>query len=432
MQTAAKRKKGRGCRIPGSRKNGSGITGNTQRASSRCAIKDDRLSGTEHVQCISPIPAPQGTCAFNTSGLNFNIKMGFEILKQYGVRIDFSQKEKVDAYMLHTCLCHIPGYNNLKFKDPNDAICHVYRSAAMLITGRFGFMFPNGDRDEDSSKIPGEYFLQIVYQDFDVTGGRWQSFCDLESKCNGDKELIRALYMCIRTILFDFHFHLFDEDGGTGVMDMEDWYRDQYEQASEELDHIYKQFEEANTRPFDPRIDIDGDDVDHIHECIHKVATLEDEMIEYNKKAKPMIKRIHRAKYKRDFLVKQIKRFESTPENDVSDWIRLVIHLHDIDFCIDNFIADSYRNSDDTIDEESMGPTSVYGYIFDGDSTYADCINDYYNEYAGNVSIVPFAINEVICPKKGQIYKTPDIPFGEWVSKLFRFDFSTLKYEINR
>lgn len=413
-------------RVPGIDKGRkSGLPGMSQHRSGKTDEGFSGLPESNRLQFTKSVYSPDSTGSLNLTGLTFKTKMGFDIIKNYGVPVDFSCKEKVNAYMLYTCLRYLPGFEEKQFDDVNEAVKHVYHEYARLVKFPSGFIANYSYKDK--AGIPNHYLFQICYDEFHADQGRWQSYDEMLKNTDHDKELQKAVIMCMRIIIYDFQFTLFDGHGGEYVQDMDDWSNSTLECIQSELECAYEQFEEENKRKFNPDTDKDHLSASGIIQLLNDIDAVDLALNVYNEQIVPLNHRIANIKVNLKHIKKVSEKYKG---EDIGDWLNHILIMKKKKFSITNYVADSYRTMDGSIiDEESLSPLSAYGYIYDGDGAYANGIQKDYQSYAENYCIVPFVLNKIIDPQLGILYETENVPIGAWINKIFSFSFINLKYE---
>jgi hypothetical protein len=382
------------------------------------------LSQTDGLQRTEIIHPSGSTGSLNISGLTFQTKMGFDIIKNYGVPLNFSRKEKIKALMLYNCLKHLPGFDDREFSDVNEAVKHVYHEDARLIKFPHGFVTDYNDYTD--TELPETYLLQICYDVFTADEGRWQSYDNVLKVTRHDKQLQNAVLMCMNLIIYQFGFTLFDAHGGEMVQNMPDWSVNYIECLSGDLEHYYDEFLKAQNRNYDPKKDKDHADAKDIVKILKTIENVDTAVELYENKIVPLQDRITEIKVNVSFINKIAEKYK---DQDIGDWLFHILMLFKKGFSVNQYVGDSFRQMGDIYDENSISPMCAYGYIHNGDSIYAKSINEDYQQYAENYCIVPFVLNKVIDPKKGVIYETENVPLGAWVNKIFALSFLNLKYE---
>jgi hypothetical protein len=428
QHTTNKKRSGIPGRNPGRRKT---ITP-TQRNRRTTVTPTSGLQNNKPAPRFSDLQTSFRSNRFNTVGLRFEPKMGFDILKGYGKTVDFTANEKIRAHMLYRCIRHLPGFIETKFTDINECVAWIHKEADRLIPNSWGLITDHGDAVQDNGVLTEKYKmeytgykLQIIYDEFEPSQGRWSELQGL-SKWKGDRELLKAMIMCIHLIVFDFGFYIMDAEGTYIVMEFQDWCMHRLDEGETGKEYAMAEFEKKMREPFDINKHRDlpeAEDVIHYMDMLESTEELSDI---HHRIAKPMFERIRKSKPNIKFLKTIIERH---PGTDIGDWIAHVVMLKETKFCIDQYVASAYRYIDRSTYEEATSPMGCFGFVWDLHSQYTDDSEQYFNEVAGNYCILPFALNRVIDPQRGQIFETPDIPLGSWVRQLFSMNFKTLTYE---
>lgn len=397
---------------------------NTQRNIRKRIPANTGLPDTKRPQRNQKVPAPVSSCRLDLTGITFPSKSGYNILSKYRAKVDFSKQEKLKAIMLYNCIKHLPGFVDKQFSDVREAVCYVYQEANRIIGHQWAILTDEAVQDE----IPGEYYLQIIYDTIDCSYGRWQSYEDIDKYTADDLELRKAIYMCMKILTSRFGFTIFDMDGHETMIDLDSWVEWQTDILNDELGNEYEEFKNLNLRDYNPETDLDTEIGMNITEVLTKIDELQDIVYRYENKAKPMQKRIKRTKVNMAFLKRQAEKHAG---EDVGKWISHIIDLKQKGFCIYNYISTSFKEIDQTYDEDTLMPTSAFGYVFDGDSSYIADMDASYNEHVNNSLVFPFCIHTTVCPNHGIIYTTPNVPLGRWIKDIFTFSFTNLRYEIS-
>jgi hypothetical protein len=212
------------------------------------------------------------------------------------------------------------------------------------------------------------------------------------------------------------------------MMDVDSYILWQKEMLEEELQEEYQQFENVNQRSYNPELDSDTEAGRTIQETYLKFDEMDDLKYRYENHVIPIQKRIDKSKPNIKFLKRQIAKHQG---KDVSRWMEHIVNLLEKGFKIYDYVSESFKEFDDMYDECSLLPTSAFGYVFDGDSSYITDMDQAYNENVNNSLILPFCIHTTICPDRGVIYTSPNVPLGSWIKKIFSFSFTNLRYEID-
>lgn len=421
MQTAISAK--RVNRVHGVSKIKNNTATNTQRNTGRNNNKHAGIRHTKQPQRNKKIPAPCSSFGVNLTGITFPSKLGYHIFLKYRTNVNFSKQEKIKALMIYNCIKHLPGFIDKQFFDVNDAVAYVYQHAETIIGHRYGFAINDSNSEKE---MPEEYYMQIIYEEIDSSAGRWQSYDGINTFTSKDLKLRKAIYMCMHLITCDFGFTIFDKEGDRCIMDMDNYAQWQGEMWNDELNNELREFEVNYSREFDAAIDSDTAQGIEINSIMAQIEEIDDYVERYETVAVPMQKRILKTKPNIKFLKEQA---EIHKDRDVGKWISHIVFLKKQKFSIHDYVATSYKDVDDLYDDESLMPTSAFGYIFDGDSGYAQDADANYNEDVGNCCIIPFCIHTTICPERGIIYKSANVPLGAWIQKIISFSFVNLRYE---
>lgn len=428
MQTSKKGKEFGIPRKPVRRKKDSGVP---QSSAGKTII------GTMQLQEPKSLPGfigLQGNChtqRFNTNLLKLSPKLGYEIFKNYGARVDFTINEKLHALLLYKCIRHLPNFVDKQFDNVNDAICYVFKEANRIINDRHVLLNEYGDaiqfnvfdRIQDNWQNT-EAFLQIVFDEQNMQSAQWCTIKDVNTQ--PDKDLRKAIIKCIK-LCMDMCFHFIDIQGGSDfVQSANDFYEFRLSDLEGELSYCYNKFQEENGRSFTSN-DYETDLGSHIVVLLQQIEDLENEKEQSSNVVIPFFKEIVNSKTSIKFVKEQINRFEKT---DIAKWMSHILYLKSIKFNINSFVGEAWRNNSDSFyDNDTLKGTSANCFIYDEDTEYIKSVNSDFNEYANNYSVLPFSNNMIISSKKGIIFKTKNLPIGEFVSKIFEFNFKTLQYE---
>lgn len=355
----------------------------------------------------------------DTSDLSFKSKLGYHVLKERGLINQFSLHEKIRALMIYNCIRHLPEFVEKKFDDVNEATAYVYMAAKELLDNDFGFV---GDLPYSAYEdIPQNYAMQIVYETFGEQFS-WQSYKPLlDIPCG---RLQKAVAMCIHIVVMEFGFTLVD--AGEYDMDFDSWVQYELEGHQEDIDYAYNKYEEEKGKSYDPKTD-EGIDDERIQEALERMSLLEECIGEHTQSADPLMESIRTLKVSASFIKSVIKEYKNEP---VANWMSFILELRNKKFRIHQYVAESYKESgEDYADESSVSPISGYGYTYDDCDQFAESMERMFTENGNNYCILPLSINMVIQPDTGKVYKTPDVPLGAWLKRIFSFNFKTMDYE---
>lgn len=368
------------------------------------------------------------TQRFNTAGLNIDIKLGYEIIKFYGISPTFTLDNKIRAALIYKCIRHLPGFIDQKFDNADTATAYIFKSAYKLLGTHWGLIPTQGEHDmfgSEMEKMPDDkqYAMQIVYNEFTGEGiGRWQSLAPIP---NLEKKVRKAILMCLHIIVMEFKFHIFDIEYADGVGEFEEYVMNERDNLEEQMKHYHDEFIKENKRPYSEKLDTGTVKGQDIYETQTSLMLLDEEEMEHERIAKPLVESIRKIKPNLKFINSIINE---TDNPDLKYWLSHILNLKKSGFCIYDYIGNAWRYIDDSY-EDAGNPMGIFGYIFDGDSGYSNYVNQYFNDYANNSCVVPFCINTVIDPVKGIVFKTEDKPIGKYIIDIFTFNFNDLKYE---
>lgn len=405
----------------------------TQSGNGKSAKRSDKLQKKSGLQLSQAIQTPTNTGELNLNRLNLDIKIGFDILKNYGGQFIYSSTEKLKALMLYSCLKVLPEFVDKQFHNLSDAITYIYKQTHLLIGDQYGIIYDKQAVDEMGYPTD-DLKLQIVYDKFEPTDARWQSYMDVDPSTEGKPDLRKALYMCLHLIINEFGFSCFDYNGGESVMSLSDWAEGEQDACDSEIESCHERFIAEFSRDFTHSEDDYKTDIGKsLLDAEERYAQLQTAMEIDKTVAAPLRNRIQKIKPNLKFLKSIANKYS---KQQVGNWIEHIIMLTENKFTIHKYIGEAYLTDDTNQmgidrDDEYIGPTSAYGFIYDGDNIYAKAVNEDYNSYAQNYEIVPFVIHKTIIPGLNKIFKTEDVPLGDWINKIFRFDFKKLKYEID-
>lgn len=409
-------------RVHGVRKIRDNSNADAQRKSGNDISEHSGLQNSQRSECYEEIPASCSSFGVDLTGITFPSKLGYHIFSQYQTKVNFSLEEKRRALMLYSCIRHLPEFIDKQFSNVNDAVAYVYQEAGRIIESPYGFI-----NDADLKReTPKEYYLQIIYDEIDSTRGRWQSYDCIDRRTMDDLPLRKAIYMCMKLIICEFGFTMFDKSGDDTLMDIQCFQEWQREPISENLAYAHEAFQKKHLRPYNSELDADTEEGMDISSELVKLDEVDEIGEKYENIAWPLQKRIFKVKPNLKFLKQQA---EIHKNEDVGKWISHVLYLESQNFNINNYVAASYKDIDESYDEESIMPTSAFGYVFDGDDAYITEMDAAFNENVNNSLIVPFCIHTTICPDRGIIYTSPVVPLGSWIKKIISFSFANLKYE---
>lgn len=374
------------------------------------------------------ITASPNTGAFNTVGLVFNAISGYDILRQKSEHILYCHSDKIRAYMLYRCLRYLPGFNNKLFQNVNDAINHVYKQSNLLLQGPWGFVSNGNDQmSQQLNDIPGEYYLQVCYEEYAVDNPVWGSIKGIQRIKN--EELKNVIFMCLHQIIYRFSFSYIDAEGGL-LMDFQSWAESEQDNISSCLEDAYKEFEKEFNRSYDPRIDKDftHNKVAEILEQQENDKQLSDCVRQRTRFDETILGTIRSIGYDETHL----KAYSAKTKNhDLSEWIDYVIEYTKEGFYLPDYTAEAYRDEalGELYDDYASSPVTAVGYTYDSNDIYAECMINQFNELAGNCTILPFSTNMTINPDSGKIFRTKEIDVMDHIYNLLDFKLDTLKYK---
>lgn len=385
---------------------------------------------------IRSIPTHGYTGRFNTSGITLLPKLGFDFLDKK--HQTFTLAQKIKAYCIYKCIRHLPGFVDKQFTDSEQAVAYVFREAARVIKKPYQIIYDRSDNNVWRSD--SNYYLDIIHEEFfdNMGNGRWNAYGPINDV--QDKDLRKLLLMAMNILLYKFHFSTFETDGDHAIMGFDDWEAQESEQLMETLAYAMDEFHNLRKHLKLRKKDVDKyrDDVrfenliDKIDEALDAITVFNEEVMDYNTNGRELQEAMRMAKPDVSEMMRLVEPFkDSEGGKDLYHWIHLILAMWKRGFCIHDYIpsAAADQNLDD--DDERISCLSSFGFIYkeEKDSHYTFSVLQYFNQYAGDIGLMPFSSYTTIAPDRGIIKDAKDTMFMEDVVTLFDFDLSTLSYD---